>query len=341
VTHAQLPEPLSDGKVGWGILATGRIAQAFTRDLLAHGHRVTAVGSRSAEGARNFAQDFGIANAHASYDDLVSDPDVDVVYVATPHSFHAENALAALRHGKHVLVEKALTVNVAEARAVYETAQSKGLVAMEAMWTRFLPHMAFVRSIMASGRLGEIRSLHADHAQRLPTDPTHRLNDPRLAGGALLDLGVYPLSFAHDILGSPVEITARATFTDTGVDESVATILRHENDTLSTSFSSMRTQGRNVAVVLGSDGRLEIDAVWYGPAPVTVRDPTGAVIDHFEQSISGRGMQYQAAELERLVAARELASPLMTPASSVDVMLTMDEIRAAIGLRYPHEASLG
>jgi predicted dehydrogenase len=337
MTDAQLPEPMSDGEVSWGILATGGIARAFTRDLLAHGHRVAAVGSRSAESARGFAQEFGIPNAHPSYDDLVADPDVDVIYVATPHNYHAGNALAALHGGKHVLVEKPFTVNAGEAREVFDAAQSSGLVAMEAMWTRFLPHMAFVRSVLAGGRLGEVRSLHADHTQRLPADPVHRLNDPGLAGGALLDLGVYPLSFAHDILGHPVEVTARATFTDTGVDESVAIILRHENDAVSTSFSSMRTQGRNTAAVLGTEGRIEVDAVWYGPTTVTVRDPKNDVLDRFERPVSGRGMQYQAAELERLVAANEVASPLMPPGSSIQVMATMDEIRTAIGLRYPSE----
>ncbi len=331
------PAPMSAGDIRWGILATGGIARAFARDLRTHGHRVTAVGSRSAESARAFAEEFGIAHAHGSYDDLVSDPDVDVVYVATPHNFHAANALAALGNGKHVLVEKAFTINADEARAVVEAARSKGLLVVEAMWTRFLPHMEFVRSIVASGRLGEIRFLHADHTQRLPSDPAHRLNDPNLAGGALLDLGVYPLSFAHDILGPPVEVTARGTLKETGVDASVATILRHPNGAVSTSYSSSETRGPNVATVLGTDGRLDIDAIWYAPASVTVRDVAGDVLERFEEPVTGRGMQYQAAEVERLLGAGETASPLMTPDDSIAVMATMDEIRAAIGVRYPGE----
>jgi predicted dehydrogenase len=187
---AELAKPPSSGTLGWGILAPGGIARAFTRDLLLHGHRVAAVGSRSADRARAFAEEFGIARAHGSYDELVADPTVDVVYIATPHNLHAENAVAALESGKHVLVEKAFTLNAAEASRVARLGRTKGLVVMEAMWTRFLPHMEFVRSVVASGRLGEIRSLHADHTQRLSSDPAHRLNDPKLAGGALLDLGV-------------------------------------------------------------------------------------------------------------------------------------------------------
>ncbi len=195
---------MSAGTVRWGILATGGVAGTFTADLLAHGHSVTAVGSRSDAGARAFAERFSLPRAHGSYDALVADPEVDVVYVATPHNLHAENALAALAHGKHVLVEKAFTVNAEQARVVVDSARSRGLVVLEAMWTRFLPSMAFVREVVRSRRIGEVRSLHADHTQALPADPAHRLNDPALAGGALLDLGVYPLSFAHDLLGPPV-----------------------------------------------------------------------------------------------------------------------------------------
>jgi predicted dehydrogenase len=331
------PTPVSDGSIRWGILATGGIARAFTRDLLAHGHRVTAVGSRSADSARAFAGEFGIERAHPSYDDLVGDPDVDVVYVATPHNFHAANALAALEAGKHVLVEKAFTLNAHEARSVVEAARSRGLLVLEAMWTRFLPHMAFVRSVVGSGRLGEVRSLHADHTQRLPADPAHRLNNPHLAGGALLDLGVYPLSFAHDLLGPPVEVTARGTLKETGVDASVATVLRHEGSAISTSYSSSQTRGPNTAVVLGTEGRIDIAATWYAPAAVTVRDADGEVVERFDQPVSGRGMQYQAAEVERLLSSGQTASPLMTPEDSIAVMATMDAVRAAIGVRYPGE----
>lgn len=321
----------------WGILATGGIARLFTRDLLAHGHRVVAVGSRSAASAKKFASELGIPRAHASYEALVADPEVDVVYVATPHNVHAANALLALEHGKHVLVEKAFTLTAAEAAQVTETARAKGLVALEAMWTRFLPHMAFVRSVIRDGRLGQLRSLHADHSQFLPFPDDHRLNDPHRAGGALLDLGVYPISFAVEILGAPLDITARATFKRTGVDASVATIFVHDGDTLSTTYSTMQARGRNQATVLGSDGRLEIDAVWYGPAKVTVYDSGGVPVEVYDQPVTGRGMQFQAAELERLVREEQIASPLIPPEESVRVMRVMDSIRKQIGLRYPGE----
>jgi predicted dehydrogenase len=337
VTPATEPAPISDGKVRWGILATGGIARIFARDLLMHGHRIVAVGSRSLENARGFAAEFGVPNAHGTYEDLVADPEVDAVYAATPHTFHAINARAALEHGKHVLVEKAFTINAVEARGVVELARERGLIVLEAMWTRFLPHMAFVRRVIAEGRIGEIRSLHAEHGQRLPTDPAHRLNARELGGGALLDLGVYPLSFAHDLLGPPDEVIATGMLGPTGVDLSVATILRHAGDRISTTYSSMETRSRNTAQVLGSEGRIEIGSVWYTPAPVAVYDPEGRLVDSFDQPVSGRGMQYQATEVERLIGAGETVSALLTPDDSVAVMATMDQVRAAIGVRYPGE----
>lgn len=329
--------PQSRGEVRWGILATGGIAHSMTRDLLLHGHRVTAVGSRRAEAAGAFASEHGIARAHASYDELIGDPEVDVVYVATPHPMHAENAMAALRAGKHVLVEKAFTLNAGQAREVVREAADRKLLVMEAMWTRFLPHMAFVREVVASGRLGEVCSVHADHTQKLSANPSHRLNDLALGGGALLDLGVYPLSFAHDVLGPVAEVSALATMRETGADADVATMLRHVGGGVSTSFSSSRTRGRNVASVLGTEGRIDIEAVWYSPAVVVVRDANGREVDRFEQTISGRGMQYQAAEVERVLAAGELSSPLLTPEHTVAVMDTMDQVRDVIELRYPGE----
>jgi predicted dehydrogenase len=236
-----------------------------------------------------------------------------------------------------VLVEKSFTMTEAEAIEVTQLAQRQGLLVMEAMWTRFLPHMRHVREVVASGRIGEVRSLHAEHAQRLPDSPSHRINDPLLAGGALLDLGIYPISFAHDLLGAPEHVQARATFKPTGVDGSVATIMQHQGGAISTSYSSSETLGTNTATVLGTAGRIEISSIWYTPTKVTVHDDRGAVVEVFEEPVSGRGMQLQAMEVERLIAAGSIASSLMPPEESVRIMATMDAIRSTIGLRYPDE----
>jgi predicted dehydrogenase len=321
----------------WGILATGLIAGLFTADLLRMGHKVTAVGSRSDQTAKRFAAKFGIAKAHGSYEALFADPEVDIVYVATPHPLHAANAIAALEAGKHVLVEKPFTINAAEAQQVVDLAERRGLVALEAMWTRFLPHMLRIREIVACGTLGEIQAVVADHTQDLPDDPAHRLNSVDLGGGALLDLGIYPISFAWDILGAPQSVQATARFKATGADAEVATIFRHTGGAVSLTLSISDAAGPNVATVIGTQGRIDIDSVWYEPTSFIVYDNKGHVVEEFKSSVQGRGMQYQAAEVERLIKAKMLTSEILPLAETVAIMGTLDAIRAQIGLRYPGE----
>jgi len=321
----------------WGILGTGWIADLFVRDLQLTGRKVVAVGSRSQASASAFAARFKIPKALASYEALAADPDVDVIYVATPHPLHADNALLALEGGKHVLIEKPFTLNAAEARTVVDRAAQKKLVVLEAMWTRFLPHMLDIRRIIALGELGAVYSVVADHTRDLPSDPAHRLNALELGGGALLDLGIYPISFAWDILGAPQEIMAMARFKDTGADAEVATMFRHAGGAISTSISSSDNGGPNVAMILGTKARIEIDSTWYVPTSFRVIDKDGVVTRTFRSNVPGRGMQFQAEEMERLVAAGHLAGAIMPPEQSVAIMGTLDAIRKQIGLKYPSE----
>jgi predicted dehydrogenase len=321
----------------WGILSTGGIARQFTRDLLLTGHTVAAVGSRTRESAERFAAHFELPAAHASYESLVADPSVDIVYVATPHPFHYPNAMLALEAGKHVLVEKPFTLNAAQAQHLVTYAADHGLVALEAMWTRWLPHMARLREIVAAGTIGELRSMSADHTQRLPDDPGHRLNALELGGGALLDLGIYPVSFASQLFGAPQSIQAVATFKQTGADAQVATMFRYPGGQIATTYSASTTRGPNVAVVLGSDGRIEVDSVWYTATGLRVYDKDGTLIENFRPAVDGRGMQYQAVEAEQLVSAGQIASDVLPPRETVAIMATLDTIREQIGLRYPDE----
>jgi predicted dehydrogenase len=321
----------------WGILATGLIARLFTADLLRFGHKVSAVASRSRQNADRFAAQFGIPNAHGSYEALFADPEIDIIYVATPHPLHAGNAIAALEAGKHVLVEKPFTINAAEAQKVVDVAERRGLVALEAMWTRFLPHMIRIREIVASRTLGEVRSVVADHTQDLPDDPTHRLNALNLGGGALLDLGIYPISFVWDILGAPQSVQATARFKATGADAEVATLFRHAGGAVSLTLSISDAAGPNVATVIGTQGRIDIDTVWYMPTKFRVYDTQGNVVEEFNSSVQGRGMQYQAAEVERLIRTEQLTSEILPLTETVAIMRTLDAIRAQIKLRYPGE----
>jgi predicted dehydrogenase len=295
---------------------------------------VTAVGSRSQASADAFAAEFGVPAAHGNYESLVADPDVDVVYVATPHPFHAPAAKLALEAGKHVLLEKPFTVNAAEAREVVALAADRGLVVLEAMWTRFLPQSLRVRQLIAEGAIGEPRALIADHNQLLSTDPENRINSLALAGGALLDLGIYPVSFAHDLFGVPTQIAAIGQLSSSGVDRQTAIVLGFDKGRQAVLQTALDTPGANTAMVIGTAGRIQFDAVWYAPTTVTVFDGDGRVVERIEPAEKSRGMQYQAEELERLVEAGELGGSILPPSESVSIMETLDEIRRQIGLVY-------
>ncbi|WP_419817184.1 Gfo/Idh/MocA family protein [Glaciibacter flavus] len=321
----------------WGILATGGIAHMFTSDLVANGFTVQAVGSRSQESADAFAAEFDIPHAHADYAALAADPEVDIIYVSTPHPFHAEHATLALNAGKHVLVEKPFTINAQEAEAVIRLAREKNLLVMEAMWTRWLPHMVRIREIIAAGTLGDVRTLIADHTQDLPDDPGHRLNDLALGGGALLDLGIYPISFSFDLFGEPETVQAVATFKETGADAQVATLFRYPGDQVASTLSASDTAGPNTAMVLGTDARIEIDGVWYSPTTFRVVKPDGEVLESFTAEVTGRGMQFQAAEAEWLIAAGRISGDVLSTDETLAIMRTLDTIRDQIGLRYPGE----
>ncbi|MEO6505628.1 MAG: Gfo/Idh/MocA family oxidoreductase [Terrimesophilobacter sp.] len=325
------------GAFRWGILGTGAIAHLQTTDLIGNGFTVAAVGSRRQQAAENFAAEFDIGTAHGSYEALVSDPGLDAIYVATPHPFHAANTILALNAGKHVLVEKPFALNAKQAREMVELAAHNHLVVLEAMWTRFLPHMLRIREIIAAGTLGEVRTLIADHNQLLPSDPASRLNAPELGGGALLDLGIYPVSFAVDLFGPPSSVHAIAAKTVTGVDRQTAMLFDYADGRQAVLHTALDTLGPNTAAIIGTAGRIEIDPVWYTATGFTVYDGLGHEIERFDSDIAGRGMQYQAEELERLAGLGDTAGTILPPEQSLRIMEVLDEIRDQIGLRYPGE----
>ncbi len=320
---------------GWGIIGTGGIAALQTRDLITAGLSVAAVGSRTAKAAEEFGDRFEIARRHGSYEALAADPAVDIVYVATPHPMHADNALVAIEAGKHVLVEKPFALDAVQARRVAQAARAKGVFVMEAMWTRFLPSMVRVMECIGSGAIGTPRVLLADHNQFIPRSRAVRLHEPALGGGALLDLGIYPLSFASRIFGTPATITARGTLTDLGVDELTSIILEYESGAHASLNTGFLTPGPNVASIVGTEGRIDIDAVWYTHTSFTRYDRSGAAVERYREPIEGRGMQYQAYEVERCIGEGVPESPTMPLDESIEIMETMDEIRRQIGVEYP------
>lgn len=325
------------GTLRWGILGPGGIAETFANDLRDNGYVIAAVGSRSPDRAREFAEKFGVATAHGSYEELVADPDVDIVYVATPHSAHYPQVRLALEAGKHVLVEKPFTVTAEQAGILVDLARDRGLVLLEAMWTRWLPHMVRLREILAAGTIGDVRTVIATHNQSLPTDPDHRLQNPDLAGGALLDLGVYPISFVHDVLGEPTRIQATASMTPTGVDRQTAVVLDFDGGRQGVVHTALDTAGPNTAAVLGTEGWIDLAATWYASTSFTVYDSDGVELERYADDFASRGMQFQAAEIERLVEAGQTSGEVLPPTESVAVMRTLDEVRKQIGLDYPAE----
>jgi predicted dehydrogenase len=314
--------------VRWGILGTGGIASMFVTDLrLTDSGIATAVGSRSQGSADRFADEFGIANRHVGYESLVADPEVDVVYVATPHPMHHDNAILALRAFKHVLVEKPFTMNAVEAREIVRVARENGRFAMEAMWTRFLPHVVVIRDWLARGVLGDIVTVTADHGQWFVEDPEFRLFAPELGGGALLDLGVYPVSFASMVLGAPDRIVSMSDPAFTGVDAQTSMLFGYDGGAQAVLTCTLRAKSPTRASIVGTDARIEIDGDFYAPTNVTLIPRDGDPI--FVESVhEGRGLRHQADEVARRLAAGDLESPVMSLDETISIMETMDTVQA-------------
>lgn len=316
----------------WGILSTGRIAHTFAEGLAAlpH-HQVAAVGSRRLEKAKAMADPLG-ARAHGSYEALAADPELDAIYVATPHSRHLEDALTCLEGGKHVLCEKPLTINEQQGARLVQRARDLDRFLMEAMWTRFNPVTVRVRELVSSGALGELRSIHADFGFRGDFDPKGRLFDPDLAGGALLDVGVYCVAYVSMLFGTePEEVVALADMGSTGVDEQCAWVQRHPGARMASLSCAVRTDTPQELIACGTEGTLRVPQFW-SPERLQVNGAWEEI------KVEGNGYHYQAAEVERCVRAGLRESPVIPHEESLAIARTMDRVRAEIGLRYPGEA---
>lgn len=335
---ARTADPAEAPPIKWGIIAPGWIAGQFADAVHRHSKStVVAVGSSSAQRAQEFAARHGAARAYGSYEQLVADPDVDAVYVASPHSHHFEQTRLALRAGKPVLVEKAFTQNAAQASELIELARASGLLLMEAMWSRFLPHYDVVRQLLADGGLGEVQTVIADHGQHFELEPTHRLLNPALAGGALLDLGIYPISFTSFVLGAPEQIHATGTMTTTGVDAQVSAVLQtgRAHGIISTTQTALSP---TTASISGTTARIEIGGPFYQPQTVRRIDLSGDTRQSAPAAIAGHeGLVHQAAHFAGLLTAGATESPLLPLDETLSIMRTLDEIRRQIGLVYPNE----
>lgn len=354
-------------KIRWGILSTGSIAGQFVEGLrFLPDAEITAVGSRTREAADRFGARYGIPRRHAGYAALAADPEVDAVYIGTPHTLHAENTILCLDAGKAVLCEKPFAINAAQAERMIETARRKKLFLMEAMWTRFLPALDALRRLLVEGAVGEPRMLEASFGFPAPADPSGRLFNPALGGGALLDVGIYPLSLAYFLFGPPSRIASLADLGKTGVDERAGVVLGFPAGRIAVLHCSITTDLANDLTVFGTGGRIRIHAPIYRPAALTVTKPvtagmtggTAALLRRIARwrrlwpvtkrlsgslgrtlsiPFKGNGYNYEAAEVERALREGRTESPRMPLDESLAIMRTMDEIRALWGLVYPDE----
>jgi len=334
------PDPMAAPPLRWGILAPGWIAGQFAA-ALRRGTRqqIAAVGSRDVHRARAFADAYGAPTAYGSYDELVHDPQVDIVYVASPHSEHHRQARLALQAGKPVLVEKAFTRNAAEAKDLINLAHANGLFLLEGMWSRFLPHYDVIQQAVHAGLIGEVTAVFADHGQHLYPDGPDRLANPDLAGGALLDLAVYPISFADFVLGPFTTITATGTLTDRGVDQQESITVANAAGALGVLHASMLAASPCTATICGTDGRLDIAGTFYLPTSVTLHDRDGQVVDRYDPmgDTAHQGLRYEAAEAARCVVGGAMESPLHPPTTTVRIMEAMDQVRHQLGVHFPQE----
>ena len=324
-------------RVQWGVIGAGGIAGKFADGLKdVEGAQLVAIGSRTKEKADAFGDKFAVPHRHGSYEALAADGDVEAVYIATPHPMHRPNSILCLEAGKAVLCEKPFTVNAAEAREVAAVARRKGLFLMEAMWSRFLPPMVKLRELLADGAIGEVRMVMADFGFRCGWNPESRLLNPALAGGGLLDVGVYPISLASMILGEPVGVTGLADIGKTGVDEQAAMVLKCEGGTIAVLATGVRTSTPHEATILGTDGWVRLHAGWWRGSRFTIH-PGGKEAQDIRVPITGNGYNYEADEVARCLAAGKTESDVMPLDETLSIMKTMDELRRQWGLKYPME----
>jgi predicted dehydrogenase len=322
-------------KIRWGIIGTGNIAHSFASDLqLCEDAELVAVGSRTLKNANAFGEKFNIPHRHASYTALANNAAVDVVYISTPHPLHCENTLLCLNAGKHVLCEKPFAMHAREAELMIATARAKKLFLMEAMWTRFLPLVVQLRNMLAENVIGEVRMLQADFSFRAPYDSEGRLFNPKLGGGALLDIGVYPINLASMLFGVPERMTGMAHIGESGVDEQNAILMGYSGGRIATLHSGNRLDSPMEAVIMGSKGSIRLHRFMHRPERMSVT-ANGKPEEIIESLVKGKGYLYEAQEVMQCIRAGKTESHTMPLGETLIIVKTMDALRQQWGLRYP------
>jgi predicted dehydrogenase len=328
--------------IRWGILGAGRIARKFASDLrLAENCTLIAIGSRSRESADEFNKEFPVQYCHYSYLGLVQNPEVDVIYVATPHVLHHENTMLCLQHNKAVLCEKPFAMNSKQSAAMIDMARKKNVFLMEALWTKFHPHYLKMQQMIGQGLLGDIRSILVNFGFK-PTPPIPaRLFDPALGGGTLLDIGIYNVFIAMSILGKPDHIEAAITPSSTGVDEQCAILFWYNNGTMAQLFSTFSSNLATEADICGTEGRIRLTSRFYEPSSTVEfypERPDSKQIIPVEKE-PGFGYQYEARHVNDCLRKGLTESPVVSFADTLLLMETLDKIREIAGIHYPADES--
>ena len=323
--------------IRWGIIGTGTIAKKFAEDLVRMPEaRLVAIGSRTQKGADEFGKVFKIPHRHPNYGDLAANPEVDCIYVATPHPFHYENALLCLNAGKAVLCEKPFAINSRQAENMIQLARGKNLLLMEAMWTRCFPVMHRLRELLQQRVIGDLQLVTADFGFRAEFDSESRLFNPQLGGGALLDVGIYPVSFASMVLGEPKEIDATATLGKTGIDEQTAITLKYSGGPLAVLHTSIRANTSCEATMIGTRGRIRVHSPFWKPSKMTI-SIDDATEETIEMPYSGHGYYFEAKEFMNCLREGKVESPIMPLEETLSILRVLDEARKQFGVRYPME----
>jgi len=324
-------------KLRLGILGTGRIAHDFASGLRdARSVELSAIGSRSQETADRFAAEFDVPQSFSSYEALAAESDVDVIYIATPHAMHRDNSLLCLDAGKGVICEKPFAINAREAKDVIERAREQRLFLMEAMWTRYIPAIVTLRQLLADDAIGNVQLMIAGGAFMPAFDPDFYLFDRNLGGGVLLDAGVYLVSMASMVFGTPKKISAVGSIGATGVDEHDAILLEHDNGAIANLYVSLRAKASPELTVLGDRGRIRVHAPVFAPRQLTV-SIDGEPDEVREFPFAGNGYQFEALEAARCIGSGLTESEVMRLDETLGIMQTMDEIRRQLGVTYPME----
>lgn len=320
--------------INWGIIGCGNIASKFAHELnLVKDCNLYAVASRSMDKAESFAQAHRADIAYGSYQSLVEDQNVDVVYVATPHPMHHPDSLLCIAHGKHVLCEKPLAMNGSEVKQMITAARENRVFFMEAMWTLLFPYMGKLKELIAEDVLGDIKMIEADFGFRADHDPNGRLFNNRLGGGALLDIGVYPLALCHHLLGKPDAVTALGQIGSTGVDESTSISLGWKNGAMASLHCTILADTKCVAKIFGSKAYIEIDSRWHRAKSMHLKDRNG-LIESYQFADEFQGYAYEIQETNECIRNNNIESQIVSHQFSIELMETMDRIRKIINLSY-------